>query len=108
MKNLLVSLKSPAILSLLLVTPFMVMEVVNRRNFKEDFPVALFGVMWLLPVVFLLILVPVVRSARAGNPPMANPVKFLLSISLLVLIVIVWVGILLDQMPCFLGVPLCD
>lgn len=108
MKNLLVNLKAPAILSFLLVLPFTIMEVVNRRNFHEDFPVTLFGVMWLLPVAFMLILVPIVRSARAGNSLVSNPVKLLLSISLLVLIAIVWTGTVLDQMPCFLGVPLCD
>jgi hypothetical protein len=32
----------PALISLLLIVPFMIMEVVNRRNFNEDFPNFLF------------------------------------------------------------------
>jgi hypothetical protein len=84
------------------------MEVANRRGFNEGFPALLFVVMWLLPVIFIIILTPIVRNVRAGNDILASPIKLLLSVAFLVLIAIVWTGALIDQMPCFLGVPNCD
>jgi hypothetical protein len=52
----------------------MIMEVVNRRVFKEDFPVFLFFVMWFNMFAISLILLPFVRARRIGNQDMANPV----------------------------------
>jgi hypothetical protein len=39
---------------------------------------------------------------------MANPINLLLRVAFLALIAWMWGGILIDQMPCFLGVPNCD
>lgn len=109
MKNMLTNIKSPALISLLLVIPFMIMEVVNTRNLNAIFNVPLFGFMWLLPTIFILILVPIVRNLRrAGNSLMANPVSLFISVIFLVLIAWMWASLLIDQMPCFLGVPNCD
>ena len=108
MKSMLTNLRSPAIISFFLVLPFMFLESVNRRNFREGFPVPLFVVMWLLPMAFILILMPVVRSIRAWNSLVPHPAHLLLGVAFLVFIAIVWAGILVDQLPCFLGVPLCD
>ena len=65
---------SSALISLLIIFPFMVMEVVNRRNFNEDFPVMLFFVMWLNLFAFSLILLPIVLGQRTGNRGIASPV----------------------------------
>lgn len=108
MKNILTNLRSPAIISLLLVLPFMILEWVNRRNFHEGFPSTLFGLMWLLPILFIITMMPIVRNIRAGNSIIANPVILLLRVVFLVFIAWLWVGLLIDQMPCFLGVPNCD
>jgi hypothetical protein len=64
MQSILTNLRGPAIISFLLIIPFMVMEVVNRRNFNEGFPIALFVFMWLLPTLFILSGLPIVRSMR--------------------------------------------
>ncbi len=45
MNNILTNFRSPAIISLVLVFPFMILELVNRRNFHEGFPIVLFGLM---------------------------------------------------------------
>ena len=74
MRLILTNLSSSALISLLLILPFMIMEVVNRRNFNEDFPIFLFFVMWLNLFAISLILLPIARSRRAGNHDMANPV----------------------------------
>jgi len=108
MKNILATLRSPVIISLLLVAPFAVLELVNRRNFNEGFPFPLFALLWLLPLVFIVTLMPIVRNIRAGNSLLANPVLLLIRVIFLVFIAWMWFGIMIDQMPCFLGVPNCD
>jgi hypothetical protein len=108
MQSIFTNLRWPAIISFLLVIPFMIMEVVNRRNFNEGFPTPLFVIMWLLPLLFILTATPMVRSIGAGNSIVANPVILVVRTVFLVFLVWMWFGILIDQMPCFLGVPNCD
>jgi hypothetical protein len=73
MQTILKTVGSSALISFLLILPFMIMEVVNRRNFNEDFPAFLFFVMWLNLFAVSLMLLPIVRSRRTGNREMANP-----------------------------------
>lgn len=108
MQTLFTNLRLPALISFLLVIPFMIMEVVNRRNLSEGFPIPLFVIMWLLPVLFILTVTPLLRNVRAGNSLLANPILLLVRVVFLSFLVWMWFGILLDQMPCFLGVPNCD
>lgn len=108
MKNFFMTLRSPALISLLLVIPFMIMEIVNRRGFGESFPIPLFVMMWILPLIFIVTAMPIIRNLRAGNSLMAQPVKLLIRIVILVFVSWLWTSLLIDQMPCFLGVPNCD
>jgi len=108
MQTLLTNLRSPALISFLLVLPFMVMELINRRSFNEGFPIPLFAVMWLLPMLFILTGMPIVRNLLAGNSIIASPVNLLIRVVILVFIAWMWAGILIDQWPCFVGVPNCD
>jgi len=108
MKNFLIPLRSPALISLLFVIPFMIMEVVTTQNLNAIVNVPLFGIMWFLPMIFILILMPIMRNVHAGNNLTAKPVILVFSVILLVLIALAWGGIVADQMPCFLGVPNCD
>ena len=62
------------LISFLLILPFMIMEVVNRRSFNEDFPFMLFLVMWLNLFAISLILLPIVRGRRTGSDDMAKPI----------------------------------
>jgi cation transport ATPase len=105
---ILTNLRLPALISLLLVIPFMIMEVVNRRGFNEGFPIPLFVMMWLLPLSFILTVMPIVRNLRAGNSLITQPVSLLIRIVILVFVAWMWTSLLIDQMPCFLGVPNCD
>jgi uncharacterized membrane protein len=86
----------------------MILELANRRNFHEGFPIPLFGILWLLPMLFIVILTPILRTVREGNSVLANPFHLLVRITLLALITWLWAAILIDQLPCFLGVPNCD
>ena len=74
MQTTLKTIGSSAFIGFLLVLPFMIMEVVNRRNFNEDFPFALFFGLWLSLFAISLILLPILRASRRGNHDMANPV----------------------------------
>ena len=51
---------------LVLVSPFAIMEVVNRRDFGEVFPFQLFLGLWLLPSLFVFVLMPIVQDVRSG------------------------------------------
>lgn len=108
MKNTFTNFRSPALIGVLFVIPFIVMEVVNTRNINAVFNIPLFGIMWLLPTIFIIILMPVIRNVRTGNSFAAKPVTLVLSILFLVLIALAWGSIVADQMPCFLGAPNCD
>ena len=74
MQTILKTSGSSALISFLLILPFMIMEVVNRRIFNEDFPIMLFFVMWLNLFAISLILLPIVRGRRTSNHDMANPI----------------------------------
>ncbi len=86
MKQITSSLRAPAIISFLLVLPFMILDLVFKVTHRLhalslkhalDFAV-LFGLLWLLPTTFLVILMPLVRNVRAGNTLMAHPLSLLL------------------------------
>jgi len=110
MKNIVTNLGSAALISFILVLPFAIIEslfnTVNKQNALGL--IVLFGLLWLLSMAFIVILVPIVRTVRAGNNIIANPINLLLRVAFLALIAMMWGGILIDQLPCFLGVPNCD
>ena len=108
MKNFLSNLKIPAIVSLILVAPFMLMEFVNRRQYHEGYPIVLFIVLWILPFIFIAIVTPLARDARAGVDILARPLSLGVKVSILLLLATMWFGLVIDQMPCFMGVPMCD
>jgi hypothetical protein len=108
MQTILTNLRLPALISLLLVIPFMILELVNRRNFNESFPFPLFGFLWFLPIIFIVTLTPIVQTVRTGNSVLVKPISLLLRVALLLFIAWFWGSLVIDQLPCFLGVPNCD
>jgi hypothetical protein len=100
--------KLAAVVSTVLVLPLVILELVNRREFHEGFPVALFGLLWLLPMMFIVILTPIVQHVRSGNGVPPNRIDLSIRVVLLALIALAWASWMIDQMPCFLGVPNCD
>ena len=62
------------LMSFLLILPLMIMEVVNRRNFNEDFPTFLFFVMWLNLFAVSIMLLPILFSKQTSNHDMADAV----------------------------------
>jgi hypothetical protein len=74
MRTILKFLGSSALISFLLILPFMIMEVVNRRNFNEDFPTFLFFVMWLNLFAVSVILLPIVLGRQTRKQDMENAI----------------------------------
>ncbi|MGI8898098.1 MAG: hypothetical protein ACR2IB_06870 [Pyrinomonadaceae bacterium] len=109
-KTITTDLRSAGIISFILVVPFVILEslfnTVNKQNALGL--IVLFGLLWLLPMAFIVILGPIVRNVRARDSKMANPINLLLRVAFLALIAMAWGGLLIDQIPCFIGVPNCD
>ena len=108
MKNTLMQLTVSAFLGLLLVSPFAIMEVVNRRGFGEVFPFQLFLGLWLLPSLFVFVLMPIVQDMRSGKNILAQPLGLLLRAVFMGLFALMWINTLADQWSCFMGVLYCD
>ena len=111
MRNILqASPKSSALISFILVLPFAILESLNNTLTKQNAPglILLFGMLWLLPMAFIVILVPIVRTVQAGQSVMMNPINLLFRVVFLALIAMIWGSLIIDQIPCFMGVPNCD
>ena len=94
------SLAVGVIASTVLVLPLFILELVNNPDIAGGFPVVLFIVLWLLPV-FLI---------AGGGPLLRSRSRVVIAAAAAVMIVLAvfWVGLVADQLPCFLGVPNCD
>ncbi|HYP01156.1 MAG TPA: hypothetical protein VER76_13270 [Pyrinomonadaceae bacterium] len=110
LKNIGANPKAAAVISFFLVLPFALLDLLFNPSRRQNLldPVVLFGLLWLLPMVFIFLLAPVVRSVRAGNNILANPVTLLFRVAFLVVIAWLWGVAIIDQLPCFVGVPNCD
>ena len=83
----------------------LVLELRNRVN-VTGFSFVLFALLWILPFAFVL-LINGLRRSPDGSDTRAY-VRPLLAAACLMFIVWFWVVIVIDQMPCFLGLPNCD
>ena len=107
LRNALARLRIPAAVSSALVLPFLLLELVNRPP-SMAFPYALFAVLWLLPVAFGWLIDPILRAVRTTTASRMSGINVVTRSVVLMLIAWTWSSILLDQLPCFLGVPNCD
>jgi len=101
-------LRGPAIIRTGLVLPLPILEPVNRRLDHEDFPLLLFGLLEPLPLGRLLLLKPSLSRLRVEPRTSASRFVGLAGIVLCVHVGWLWPGVVLDQLPCLLGIPLCD
>ena len=88
----------PLLLGFALMLPFLGLEL---RHQPGELPLVLFGTLWLLGSVFVALLLPLLRKRP-------RPAAILVRIGLSIVVACLWARIVLDQMPCFLGVPNCD
>ena len=110
MKSLVKSFTKAALISLVIVLPLVVLEVVNNAITRQNlFGLSLlFGLMWLLPTIFIMILMPLLRTLRTEKTGSMNPGPLLIRVTSLALVAVIWGWGLVDQFPCFLGIPNCD
>lgn len=110
------SLKVPVLVSSLLVLPLMVLEVAFNQlpawstlSGKRvlDF-VVLFSSLWFLPLSFTWLATSLVQDWRGGRPRGAPPLRLLITVVALGFIAVIWGAAVLDQFPCFIGIPNCD
>ena len=101
-------LTTPAVVSSILVLPFLILELVTRRSYDEVFPIPLFALLWLLPLSFTIVVMPILRALPGGATSGLPRLRLIPRLLLLILIAWLWLGIVVDQMPCFLGVLNCD
>lgn len=81
-----------------ILVPFVILEVVNRWQYRETFPYELFTFAWALQTVFVYLFM---------SKPTSRMGSFLRIIGL-VAIAYIWGGWVVDQWPCLMGVPNCD
>ena len=108
MRRLATQLRAPALISAFLVLPFVSLEAINRGRFEEGFPFPVFATLWLLGTAFILTLTPLWRTWQTRDTARLHSVPLVLRIAFLILVAWLWISIVLDQMPCFRGVPNCD
>lgn len=127
MRNILTNPRSVAIFSLMLALPGAVLFSLFLLHIEPplgpleplvtapvDQPniigsaIALTLILFLPIVAFIINLGPIMRNARAGNSIAANPTNLLVAAAILFIITMFVGGIIVDQYPCWVGVPNCD
>lgn len=64
---------------------------------------------WLLcAVAFVVSAAPIVRNVRAGNRATTEPINLVIAGACLAFVLLFVGGIIVDQYPCWIGVPNCD
>lgn len=98
------SLRPAALVSVALVLPLAILQTLHSPLTRQNAPglIVLFGLLWFLSFAFLTLLISIARN------PAANPFQLALRVAVVAVIALLWTTLLMDQMPCFLGVPNCD
>ncbi len=102
------SFLSALLVSATLVVPFIIIQWVNRRAYHEEFPFLLFTFMSLHSLLIILSLTPALRRLRAERSLRALKLRHWAGLVLGVFLAYVYANVVIDQLPCFLGVPNCD
>jgi hypothetical protein len=101
------ALRLPLIFGFVMVLPLFIMELINRDGFNEDFPFLLFEFLGALPAAFFLIAAALVQNVRK---PFSRKFTFVnvAGWASLIFILWLWLHVVWDQLPCFLGGINCD
>lgn len=116
-----------AIISLILCLPFALLFSLLMLNIEPNFgplqpllnypdpdqpdvlgSLIALGTVLLVLAAFMIYLMPVLRTKRARGSLTAHPVNLVIAIATLAAIILVIGGIIVDQYPCWIGVPNCD
>jgi len=102
------ALRHFAVDQLYLGCAFVVLQLLNRRAFREDFPFVLFTFMSLHALFIVLLLTPALRRLRSERNLRALKLGHWAGLVLSAFLTCAYVDVVIDQLPCFLGVPNCD
>jgi len=127
MGNLFTNQKSAAVIGFLLAMPLAILlliEVFSIEPLSSFFKgltteadgyslnafgrILTIGALLLLPAAFVVNFIPMARNLRAGNSIAASPVNLLLAVALFIFISWLVGSFIVDQYPCWIGVPNCD
>lgn len=97
-----------AVTGLILTIPFIILELVNRRNENYDFPLVIYLVLWLLASVFVLQANSLYGSIKNKTILTGGYRKPAGKAMVIILVFVLWLLIVNDQLPCFLGIANCD
>jgi hypothetical protein len=122
--TLLTNPRSAAIISFLLALPFLTiisLLVLNieppfARPFNNPTPdqpdiigtLVVVGALVLAVAGCIIARVPIARTLQAGGSLFAHPINLMLALVTLSFITMLVVGLVVDQFPCWMGVPNCD
>ena len=96
-----------SILSLVLCVPLAILQA--RRGISAesaDGVVVLFAILFALPAAAIALLLPLLRARHGRRFATLRPMLFRTGVALV--LAAAWILIVIDQIPCFLGVPNCD
>jgi hypothetical protein len=102
------SLLAPLLLGAVLVVPFAFLELVNRWGYREDFPYVLFAFMSVHALAIALLLTPGLRRLWTARRLAALTPRHWAGLVLAGFVGWAYAGVIMDQLPCFLGVLNCD
>lgn len=97
-----------ALAGLACILPFAVLETMNNAAGGAGDVLLLFGVLWLLAATSIGLVITLAGAGRVGIGARTPFVLLVLRLALSLVVAAVWVGIIADQWPCFLGAPNCD
>ena len=98
-------LRSSALVSLLVLLPFFLESVRVSRTITTTQAQFLF-LLWVIQLTFLVAILPVVRYAKEANGAV-NLVSVTVRIIVAGFLLAAWTGLLVDQMPVFVGFAVC-
>ena len=95
-------------LGLLVTIPFAATEWMNTGNSLSHFPLLLFAALLVLGFLFFFVLIRVSSQLRRKSLRDIGIWHLAFQGSLIVSLAFVWSMMVIDQMPCFLGMANCD
>ncbi len=109
MKILGSDVRNSAGIGLILVAPLLLLELFKGSGLTNTSDAwALFGSLYLLAAAFLIVLTATVRHMGSRDDDARRMFRLLVGGTAFVLLAGVWLLIVADQLPCFMGVPYCD
>lgn len=93
---------------ILLTAPFIILEWINTPGFLSMGVPPLFFIMWFSGSIFTFVLRSVLFALQDRKKIKVNLFIVIMKIAFLILLTWIFVGLVIDQWPCFIGIPNCD